>query len=226
MTEIDKNQSIWNNMTTIKELQTTTIEFIKGNLTQTPNHYGPLEMDSQKLKTQLIKLNELGFITTGGQGSLDEKGFCEKTWIDYYGNKCGNHFYREQQKPNVSGFMKVSIILDVMEKIKTTKPFIKYIFILPNDKIRNCEYMWITRHKVYAQQSDENIAEWKNYTHEWDCPNLEEAITNAFTNKIINNILRKNYCHFEFFIDEYGSSIVLEDHLIEIIENIFVDHKL
>ena len=62
----------FNTVILIEELQKLTIDFLKGKMCGTNYHYGPLSKESKKIKNELIKMNELGFITTCSQpGELE-----------------------------------------------------------------------------------------------------------------------------------------------------------
>jgi hypothetical protein len=55
------------------ELQKLTVDFIKGKIIATNYHYNPLHKESNKIIDELIKMNELGFITTSSKpGDLTE----------------------------------------------------------------------------------------------------------------------------------------------------------
>jgi hypothetical protein len=55
------------NVKSVNELQKLTLDFIKGKLIATNYHYGPLHKESKKIINELIKMNELGFITINSQ---------------------------------------------------------------------------------------------------------------------------------------------------------------
>jgi hypothetical protein len=80
-----------------RDLINLNILFIKGQISKTPYHHGPLALDSQESRETLIKMNELGFLSMDGQGPKPEA--------------------KHQQKTYISGFMKAEL----------AKPFIKFI---------------------------------------------------------------------------------------------------
>jgi hypothetical protein len=55
----------------IEEIKNLNMEFIKGNMYATCYHYGPLNSESKLIIEELVKMNELGFITTGSQPGED-----------------------------------------------------------------------------------------------------------------------------------------------------------
>lgn len=76
--EEDINDAIYtfNNISSTDELQSLTLEFLKGKIIATNYHFGPLHQESKKIINELIKMNELGFITTCSQpGNKKQRGY-------------------------------------------------------------------------------------------------------------------------------------------------------
>jgi hypothetical protein len=76
--EEDINDAIYtfNNISSIDELQQLTLDFLKGKIIATNYHFGPLHQESKKIINELIKMNELGFITTCSQpGDQEQRGY-------------------------------------------------------------------------------------------------------------------------------------------------------
>lgn len=223
--EVNDNK-IWDEISSIDELKHCNIEFIKGKIKATPYYHGPLTPDSVKLKDQLITLNELGFITTGGQGSLNEETILDQSNTTEKENI--GMYYCEQQKPCVEGFMNKLLADKIVEKIKNEKPFIKYSFTAKNKKnISNFgdfsmvffgKISVITRYKLYKNKEEKE--KWEETTTMLPYSKYEMVIEDHYFNDNINNILENDYCYASFVIDDYGSPIIIEDHLIEIIKNI------
>lgn len=59
--------SLFINAKSIDEIKKLNMQFIKGEIYNTCYHYGPLNRESNRVHNELVKMNELGFITTGSQ---------------------------------------------------------------------------------------------------------------------------------------------------------------
>lgn len=59
----------WYRASNFSDLIALNKEFIKGKLSVTPYHFGPLETDDKKFKNKLLKLHEYGLLTDNGQDS-------------------------------------------------------------------------------------------------------------------------------------------------------------
>lgn len=80
--EQEKMTRIWGNIKTWEDLLTTNVRFIRGELIQTPYHFGPLLEDSQLLANELISLHNYGIFSVDGQGPDIE--LSQRPYIDFY----------------------------------------------------------------------------------------------------------------------------------------------
>lgn len=97
---------IFENVKSVNELQKLTLDFIKGKLIATNYHYGPLHIESKKIINELIKMNDLGFITISSQpGEIEYEirrqrgyvcGIIKKNQLDKFSKlmyEIGNNIY-------------------------------------------------------------------------------------------------------------------------------------
>lgn len=69
---------------TPQQLAAATIGFLRGETDQTPAHLGPIDEETVCLVEDLVRINELGFITDNSQpGERDEFG-SQRAWVDGY----------------------------------------------------------------------------------------------------------------------------------------------
>ena len=67
---------IFNNISSIDELQKLTLDFLRGKIIATNYHFGSLHQESKKIINELIKMNEQGFITMCSQpGEQKQRGY-------------------------------------------------------------------------------------------------------------------------------------------------------
>jgi hypothetical protein len=72
----------WNNINSIAEYRTTMLDFLNGKINVSNNHYGKLDIESELIKDKLIRINRLGFITTGSQPGYLDKYYRQREYID------------------------------------------------------------------------------------------------------------------------------------------------
>jgi hypothetical protein len=129
---------------TIDDLIDANIRYFKGELDSSPYYPGPFVEGTTEKETPemqqvidgLVKINKLGFITTYGQGPLDE--------TDELGD-------RIQQKIFVSGFLKNSRVEDFLSNLEKNKN-IEYIACHKDGSILTNIKQWIqyNGHKGYT----------------------------------------------------------------------------
>lgn len=64
---MEASRSLFESAETPQDLQRLTIAFLRGELTSTCYHIGPPMPESNEIVDKLVRINELGFITTGSQ---------------------------------------------------------------------------------------------------------------------------------------------------------------
>ncbi len=67
LSTIQASQAEFEGAKSIEDIQRLTIAFLRGEKTATSYHFGPLLLESTTLVEKLVRLNELGFITTNSQ---------------------------------------------------------------------------------------------------------------------------------------------------------------
>jgi hypothetical protein len=98
-----QSPDLFHQVRTYRELQDVNIQFLRGEIQKTPYHGGPVDSETIPLLSDLIRLNELGFVTVGGQPAQDETKFVKRTW-KVRGEEWGNWWVRTQQRPFLEGF--------------------------------------------------------------------------------------------------------------------------
>lgn len=61
---------------------TLNIQFIRGEIAETPSHLGPLDEESIPLIPALLELNSLGMFTTNSQPGFEGDGLRQRSWIE------------------------------------------------------------------------------------------------------------------------------------------------
>lgn len=211
-------------MTTIEELQKNTIDYIKGYTNAMPYHTGPLWDDSKEMATELIKLNELYFITVDSQNNMDT--------LNTYGHL--------QQRAYIGGYIKCSLINYIIEYIKKNNDNVYYIFTFTHNtthkQLRNCDSItWVTRAKKDLSTRFEYLTHeclfknsitipYHNFTKNEDMTNLQSKDDISIPyyhfpkNEEIVNLLNKDYTYVEFIIRDWKSTLNLGNYLIKMIE--------
>ena len=184
-----KSSEIFTSSKNIEELISYNIDYLKGDLSSTCYSSGPIETQTYGILEQLIKLNELGFITVNScNGS--------KNPISCY-NKCHTNKYRSY----IRGLLKKSDYIklqnldskDFIVTVHDKKPnHLHYSNILNDDlwvEICNCEQFYI-----------KNIEEWGD---SFDC---FSKCTNIYNNLLEDyydiSILDVNFSRPYFLFDK------------------------
>ncbi len=78
------NLDVWNRVESYEEFNYLTIEYLRGNLSETP-YNGPINLDRQSSILTLINLNQRGIITSDGQCScIKEDGYQQRSFLEFY----------------------------------------------------------------------------------------------------------------------------------------------
>lgn len=80
---------------TYDELIAANLAFLRGEITRTPYHLGPVSEETRPLLDKLIRINAHGFVSTNGQpGNLRTGYNAKQKW-----------YYAIRQKPYITGFL-------------------------------------------------------------------------------------------------------------------------
>lgn len=172
---------IFNNVNCIDNLQKLNIDYLKGKIIATNYNYKPLEKESQKIITELIKMNNLGFITVSSQpGELSKtskqrgyvRGYILKKKIDEF----------EKTLYSISDNIYIRLIVDfsLIEKLKRINTY--------------PEWYWITEKNYIPSTHVEDTYIQFKYFNETDIYN--ELITYYYEIEVIDlEWGRENYIH-------------------------------
>jgi hypothetical protein len=99
----------WLGISTYKDLVDVNARFVRGELSSSPYHLGPLEPDSLPLVDNLLELHRRGIVTVEGQSSACvEAKYQPRIWKDARGNKRGQEYYDMQQRPYLDFYIEKS----------------------------------------------------------------------------------------------------------------------
>lgn len=80
---------------TYDDLIAANLAFLRGEITRTPYHLGPVSEETRPLLDKLIRINAHGFVSTNGQpGDLKTGYSAKQKW-----------YYAIRQKPYITGFL-------------------------------------------------------------------------------------------------------------------------
>lgn len=74
---------IWH-ITNYDELIEHAIKFLQGKLNKTPTHNGPIEEEKHHIRNKLIKMCEIGLVTTDSQPFLMTKEYRQRPFVQFY----------------------------------------------------------------------------------------------------------------------------------------------
>ena len=124
-------QDRYHSVRSFGELLKLNIEFIEGKINWTPYHQKPY--NPGPLQQDLIKTNELGFLTLGGQ--------------------CAEDTPTEEKKLFLDGYLKVPLVRNFIKYLKQF-PKIEYFIELPNKEIKTNIRNW---HNVYNTKENQMV---------------------------------------------------------------------
>lgn len=106
----------WKNTKSFKESINLMVKFLKGELAETPWHFGEPDKETQNILHKLIRINERGFMTIEGQ-----PGTCTEQTVIKTGEK-----YMETQRGYISGFIYNDKVEKLLKALKHTDKFFYY----------------------------------------------------------------------------------------------------
>lgn len=207
---------IWFSVNEYKDLVNLNVKFIKGELSQTPYHLGPLDSETLPLVEKLIKMHARGILTLEGQpGICEYKQFIPHTWIQN-GQIEGNWYVDCEQKSYISFCVqKTNESLKFIRKILTSKELVVFALDISNNKVfSNTKGEFnVTRERSHSELDKLESTQWTLFTniHELHSSDIIR-IWNDYPQ--IQKILKKCF-HVYVALKEYGVSGI-EDKIMSI----------
>jgi len=215
---------VWSKIKKQEDLFHCNKEFIKGRLSESFYHAGPLEDDSKSLIPNLLKLHDVGVFTFGGQGSLIEHDkWIDNEFKDYNGRICGKWYSAIEQKPFLECLIHQKYITKLIEYIDTRNKLnninnekINYIIMedgKPNKTNMVEEEYNVTREKSYKELSQKEKTKWENYTniHPFSTEDYIFELGETFPFKKI----MCDYVVLTLSASNYGSEMNIEEILLD-----------
>ena len=201
--------TIWDQVECLDDYINCNIEFIKGNVSCTPYHGGPLCEDSLLLKDNLLKLHQYKCLTVGGQGPLDKIHIFRK-----------NKYHAYKQKAYITCFMENKYEEKLYKYLNTVKGILFGIATssqisstLPNEPYT------VTSNKSYKYIKDESIKPYKSKTRLHFVELWENQIYCMDFSPDIEDVIRNEYMLIEICTIEYNSPICVEKIILDFLES-------
>lgn len=213
-TEIDM---MYKSVKTYKDLLNVNIKFLKGEIEQTLYHLAPVNEETIPLLDNLIRLNKLGYYTTGGQPALceyNEQVKIEPNVVQYYSM---------EQKPFIEGLIEKKIVKKLTKFLKEQHDMYYLISYKNNKTETNIPFgddMYnMTREKSHVDINMLKDEPWSEYTN---IPNIYQETETFYDeayyhhNEYPNIVKLIDKCYHLIVVGkEYGKDIQLEERLLE-----------
>lgn len=163
-------KAVYRRIKTYKDLLKANVAFLRGKISETPYHLGPIDEETIPLVNDLVKINEAGFLSIEGQPALVETDFVEKTWKYPNGRIGGNWWYTIEQKPYICGFMPTSQLNPFLHFMKNKKDYYYQIVVntIPSQLLATTfpeERYNVTRSRSHKVKSELSRVKWTNDTN-------------------------------------------------------------
>ena len=197
---------------TYKELLEVNKKFIRGEIEETPYHYGPLEADSQTLKDDLLALHDKGILTVNGQAGAAGTSYNE--WSDY-----AQGYVDQKQAPYLSFYMeknKGEKLKKELDRDNSFKYSLKYpLMYIFSNREKTVYNNFNGKFAVTMERTAKTINElkntpWKDYTvlrsqghpYETEIPLIDDS---------------NDYYYIEVFIPKHGTKKSLEKRILKLL---------
>lgn len=74
----------WSRVRTYPQMLRTAIDFLEGRVVRSPDHYGPLDPESDEIRDDLVHLTRHGLLTLGSQPTLHEARWKQRAYTHFY----------------------------------------------------------------------------------------------------------------------------------------------
>lgn len=144
----------WSSARTFADLVDLNVRFLRGELTETPYHLGPVDDETIPLLSRLVRVNQLGFVSIAGQPAVRLSG------------KGGGHNYVIEQKSFIEGLLlksRAHCFINFMRHNKDVYVFVKDP--LSGRTLFNnfpTENYLVKRIKHFASSSERTKASWQD----------------------------------------------------------------
>jgi hypothetical protein len=191
---------------TYKELLEVNKKFIRGEIEETPYHFGPLEADSQTLKDDLLALHDKDIFTVNGQAGAAGTSYDE--WSDY-----AQGYVDQKQAPYLSFYIEKSKGEKLKEKLDEDI-LIKYTFFVKENPIYS---NYNGKFAVTMERSAKTINElkntpWKDYT-----VLSSQGYGSYYETEISLIDDSDDYYYTEVFIPKHGTKKSLEKRILKML---------
>jgi len=191
---------------TYKELLEVNKKFIRGEIEETPYHFGPLEADSQTLKDDLLALHDKGILTVNGQAGAAGTSYDE--WSDY-----AQGYVDQKQAPYLSFYIEKEKGEKLKEKLDEDI-LIKYTFFVKENPIYsnyNGKFA-VTMERTAKTVNELKNTPWKDYTV------LSSQGYGSYYETEISLIDDSDeYFYVEAFIPKHGTKKSLEQRILNML---------
>jgi hypothetical protein len=193
------DETLYREASTFKNLVCLNIAFLKGIITETPYHVGPIDNETIPLLSQLIQLNKKGFLSTSGQPGI----------ISDFISPIDGIYYQENQKSFIRGYIYKSLS-EKLQMFIQDKPF--YMVIVNN---KSTEYDSIPVDK-YNLTRDINLEDPNEPSddHTNVLKNRYLPYTD-FKNYKVNSLLKKEYVLVQVYSKVYGEGYSAEQLIFD-----------
>jgi hypothetical protein len=167
----------WSDANTYIDLLRLNIDFIDGKTEGTPYHHAPLHIDSQLLKSELVKLNQLGFFSHDGQGKVNSIVHSNNELDDLPWKQTQQIPYIDLIMPNQPQYHR---FLDLVKQNKKLNWIIRTNFTALETNLSPGRFI-VTRQRRARTKQALSSTEWVNYTGMYSdngVPGWQECFSN------------------------------------------------
>lgn len=75
---------VWSRVRSYAEMVGASIDFLEGRLVRSPDHCGPLDLESNEIRDDLVHLTRHGLLTLGSQPAWNEGGWQQRPYVHFY----------------------------------------------------------------------------------------------------------------------------------------------
>jgi hypothetical protein len=202
----------WKNAKSFNDALNLMVKFLKGEIGETPWHFGEPDKETENILHKLISINQKGFMTIEGQ-----PGTCSELTAIKTGEK-----YTEIQRGYVSGFISNDNVKKLLKGLKDTDKFFYYIERLDSINYNYDEKEIETQKgKQFIPLTIEKGKSFHNYYTKFWIPKTDgQASLNIVMDNIpLYNDMKKN-TSYVFIIKKKVCETDLEDILENILKTI------
>lgn len=193
------DETLYREATTFKNLVCLNIAFLKGILTETPYHVGPIDNETIPLLSQLIQLNKKGFLSTSGQPGI----------ISDFISPIDGIYYQENQKSFIRGYIYKSLS-EKLQLFIQNKPF---YMVIVNNKSTEYDSIPVPKYNLtrYINLEDPN----EPYDDHTNVLKNKYLPYTDFKNYKVNSLLKKEYVLVQVYSKVYGEGYSAEQLMFD-----------